>query len=96
MNYAPGRPSDCNHERADPPVIKESANFCDFFKPDRNAYDPKTEPSQSSAAADFDALFNGAPAESKTGSEHDPLNFDIKSPDEKKDDGNPLDSLFDE
>ncbi|HIG42767.1 MAG: hypothetical protein ABGY96_27925 [bacterium] len=96
LNYAPGRPADCNHERADPPVIKETANFCDYFKPNRSAFDPKTESSQISAVADFDSLFSDTSPASEAESTHDPHDFDIKSPEEKKDDGNPLDSLFDD
>ena len=96
LHYAPRRPSDCDHERADPPVIKESANFCDYFKPNRNAFDPKTESQQVSAEANFDALFGDAAAVDKDNEGDDPLAFDKKSPDDKKADGNPLDSLFDD
>ena len=52
----------CDEERADPPVIKENANFCDWFRPDAGAFSG-TRAEKSSAAADkLSALFGEAEA----------------------------------
>ncbi len=46
----------CDHERAEPPVIKESANFCDYFKP-ANRFDSKGATRAAAARSDLDSLF---------------------------------------
>ena len=57
-HYALAKPGECAHERADPPVIKESANFCEFFKPSFSAYNPNTAKANQAAGSEFDALFD--------------------------------------
>ena len=52
----------CEDERADPPVQKENANFCDFFKPRHNAYVEKRGQQANAARARLNALF-GTPDE---------------------------------
>lgn len=55
--YAPGKPGDCDHDRAEPPVEKESANFCDYFSPAfgrGRATDPDR---QDEARSKLDSLF---------------------------------------
>ena len=42
----------CDHDRADPPVIKESANFCDYFKP-ANRFDKAGAVRATSAKSDL-------------------------------------------
>lgn len=32
-HFEPEKRPYCDHDRAEPPVEKESANFCDYFKP---------------------------------------------------------------
>lgn len=54
--YAPGRPGDCDHDRADPPVEKENANFCEFFSP-TNAFVTSESQRKDSAKSEFSALF---------------------------------------
>ncbi|MBQ61062.1 MAG: hypothetical protein CMQ19_03200 [Gammaproteobacteria bacterium] len=49
----------CEHERAEPPVVKESASFCDFFKPASGRFSQDLSRKQDSARSDFDALFDG-------------------------------------
>ena len=46
----------CSHERAEPPVIKESANFCDYFKP-TNRFDAQHRSKSVSARTDLEDLF---------------------------------------
>lgn len=48
--------SSCDEERADPPTIKENANFCDWFAPRAGAYEKKTDKSDN-AKDKLDALF---------------------------------------
>ncbi|MDH3643348.1 MAG: hypothetical protein OES38_14695, partial [Gammaproteobacteria bacterium] len=47
----------CDEERADPPVIKEGANFCDWFRPNPVAYDPAVTSKAGDALGRLDALF---------------------------------------
>ena len=50
----------CAEDRADPPVIKENANFCEFFRPDRNAFNPNVTQASGAAKSRLDALFGDA------------------------------------
>jgi len=50
----------CAEDRADPPVIKENANFCEFFRPDRNAFNPNITQASGAAKSRLDALFGDA------------------------------------
>lgn len=63
-HYTPEKRPYCDHERAEPPVEKESANFCDYFKP-ANRFSEKELDRSDQAKSDLDALFGGGdPAES--------------------------------
>ena len=55
-NYAPDASISCTDERADPPVNKENANFCDYFRP-INAYRAGSRERQAGAKAKLDTLF---------------------------------------
>ena len=55
--FAPGRPQDCDHDRAEPPVEKASANFCEFFSPSTRAFDADDASERSAARSRADALF---------------------------------------
>ena len=55
-NYAPDASITCSDERTDPPVNKENANFCDYFRP-TNAYRAGSKERQAGAKARLDALF---------------------------------------
>ncbi len=59
-HYDPERTSQCFEDRADPPLQKENANFCDFFAPRSGAYEADTGQAKGSAKAELEALF-GAP-----------------------------------
>ena len=50
----------CAEDRADPPVIKENANFCEFFRPDRNAFNPNVTQANGAAKSRLDALSGDA------------------------------------
>ena len=60
----------CTDERADPPVNKENANFCDYFRP-TNAYRVGSRERQAGVKARLDALFGG----------DDPAGEDAECPD---------------
>ncbi|MEM8767662.1 MAG: hypothetical protein AAGE43_09485 [Pseudomonadota bacterium] len=53
----------CDDERADPPVIKENANFCDFFQPNRNAFDGARSDRGGAARDKLEALFGASDPE---------------------------------
>lgn len=57
--YAPGRPGDCDHDRAEPPVEKENANFCEYFAPSFNTWVSAEGQRKEAARSKFDALFGG-------------------------------------
>lgn len=59
--YQQGRPLDCDHDRADPPVEKEVANFCDYFSPRPNAFEPAGRAQQAAAAGKLASLFGEEP-----------------------------------
>ena len=48
---------DCDEDRADPPVIKESANFCEYFKPVSGRFKSETLGKQSAAVSSLNSLF---------------------------------------
>tara|TARA_E500000331_G_C17228899_1_gene701678 strand:+ start:1578 stop:1823 length:246 start_codon:yes stop_codon:yes gene_type:complete len=65
VNFRPNAHIQCDDERADPPNIKENANFCEFFKPASAAYDGASDTS-SSARSKLDALFDDGAGDSGT------------------------------
>ena len=82
-HYKPDLHQSCDHDRADPPVIKESANFCDYFKP-ANRFDAAGSRRAASAKSDLAALFGDEQGDKDSAEE--PSN-----PAKPK---NPLDDLF--
>lgn len=56
-HYAPGVTGQCEDDRADPPIHKETANFCDYFRPVFGAYRERTGTKRDTARARLDALF---------------------------------------
>jgi len=87
-HYAPRRPGDCDHDRAEPPVIKESANFCEYFTP-VNRFERGQDRARGAATDRLSALFGeddaGDPAGGDGGSDRE--NGGAKSK---------LDDLFDD
>ncbi|MAW29611.1 MAG: hypothetical protein CMP98_12495 [Gammaproteobacteria bacterium] len=60
--YAPGKTIDCEEERADPPMEKASANFCDFFRP-MNRFDSACLGRTDRARHQLDSLFGASEAD---------------------------------
>jgi len=52
----------CREERAESVRARDSANFCDYFRPRPNAYQPAAD-TAAAARAQLEALFGGAPAQ---------------------------------
>ena len=48
----------CADERAEPPVHKEGANFCDYFRPASNSYRAGRRERRERAQANLSALFS--------------------------------------
>ena len=59
VHYAPRLTGQCDDDRADPPVQKENANFCDFFRPLSGAYEDARGSRRDAARQQLDALFGG-------------------------------------
>ena len=55
-HYEPDKRPFCSHDRAEPPVVKENANFCDYFRPANRFVAANAERSDK-ARSDLDALF---------------------------------------
>ena len=51
----------CHEDRADPPLQKENANFCDFFAPRPDAFSPQTTTKSDTARGELDNLFGSTP-----------------------------------
>lgn len=70
-HYRKDLTGECDEERADPPVVKENANFCDWFRPNVRAF-AGARPARSASAQDkLNALFGEpddaeAPADEST------------------------------
>lgn len=86
-HYEPDKRPYCDHDRAEPPVEKENANFCDYFKP-VNRFDSAGVSRSDSAKSDLDALFGDGDA----GLPDD----DIDKPIDNDDPMNKLNDLFDD
>lgn len=56
-HYDPKRTMQCFEDRADPPLQKENANFCDFFAPRAGAFEAGTSTKSDAARGELDALF---------------------------------------
>ena len=57
-DYAPSVADACREDRADFVLEKEKANFCDYFKAHRNAYQKKDDSAAVQARADLAELFD--------------------------------------
>ena len=59
IHYSRDAVDQCREDRAEPPTVKESANFCDWFTPRRGAASDPERSRQDTARARLDALFGG-------------------------------------
>lgn len=59
-HYDPKVAEQCREERADPPLEKTRANFCDYLEPEPRAWQPpRRDPATERARAELEALFGG-------------------------------------
>jgi hypothetical protein len=75
-HYAPAKPDACDEEGAVPVHNKTTANFCDWFTPNPEAFDGRAQQAESTARAELSALFGGDATASPQGagaSGKDPL-----------------------
>lgn len=85
VNWDPKVSDQCREDRAEPPSDKTTANFCDYFKPDPEAYQGSGH-GESDQRSELEALFGSGPDEDGDAAGEDGGD---KRP------GNPLDDLFD-
>lgn len=60
--FDPTVPKQCREDDAEEVMDKERANFCEWFEPDPNAFDPARASEAAAAEAGLAALFGDAPA----------------------------------
>ncbi len=60
-HFDPSATMTCHEDRADPPLQKENANFCDFFTPRFGAFENTTADKSAAARDHLDALFEAEP-----------------------------------
>ncbi len=64
--YNPRISDRCDEPKAEHPLYVDRANFCDYFKPNANAYGRSNESKVQAAKSKLDALFGNASAEEET------------------------------
>jgi len=55
--YAPTKPKGCREDDAIEVRDKKVANFCDYFKPSANAYNPAEQQAEAASRSALDSLF---------------------------------------
>lgn len=97
--------SRCFEDRADPPMNKENANFCDYFRPDGGAFSSHRPQRSDTAHSRLDSLFasgddaaeeteqtTNAPTDTVDGAPEKETSVAVKTAEEQAKDR--LDSLF--
>jgi len=63
VNFDVSVPTQCREDDAEEVVEKDRANFCDWYAPSSNAYDPRGKSRQDKAGNELAALFGGEAVE---------------------------------
>ena len=87
----------CDEERADPPVTKENANFCEWFRPDSTAFVGSRVDKSDAAKDGLGALFSDDAAADTGVSESDNRSTDstnVSAPGKEEAARSRLDDLF--
>ena len=75
IHFDPQNASRCLDDRAEPPMQKENANFCEYWHGNNNAFKPTHQTSGGEAKAKLNALFgnsdDNAPGDSEHGADAD-------------------------
>lgn len=79
----------CSEDRAEDVSNKESANFCDYFSPNPNAYKAENKNRQSEAKSKLDALFG-----EQAGTKDKEINNEAPGPSKADQAKRSLDDLF--
>lgn len=58
--YDPSKAESCAEERADPPKDKQRANFCEYFEPRAQAFQPADTSAAERVKAELDKLFSNS------------------------------------
>jgi hypothetical protein len=66
-HYAPRLTDACDEDDAIEVRDKQSANFCDYFRPNPGAYTTKDNEAETAARAQLSALFDGASSDDSSG-----------------------------
>lgn len=80
MRYAPRLARGCDEDDAPDVRNKEAANFCDYYRPSRNAFDAERAGADAAARAELAKLF-GEPGAAESPGQHAPES----GPEPKKD-----------
>ena len=62
LDYDPEVPRQCREDDAEDVTDKEKVNFCEWFRPNPDAFDPALANAASQARSELDALFGSEPA----------------------------------
>ncbi len=62
-SWNPRYTSKCSHDHAEPPLDRERANFCQYFRPAAGAFRSAGTPAGESARTGLEALFGESPEE---------------------------------
>jgi len=92
-HYDEQRTTQCFEDRADPPINKDNANFCDFFAPRAGAFEPQSSTRSGNARGELDALFGGSAPDATPADQADPAGAD-DAPSEEELARRKLDDLF--
>ena len=86
-HYLPNKTPYCGDERADPPTVKENANFCDYFEP-ANRFNTRDAGPSGKAKSALDNLFDGA--------DNQPVSNPLYNDSDTSDPLNKFNGLFDD
>lgn len=73
-NYDPSVTKACTEDDAEEVRDKTGANFCDWFRPDPDAFDPKFGRADAQAREQLDRLFGGGDDGAESDDNEDPAN----------------------
>jgi hypothetical protein len=65
-SWNPRYTSKCSHDHAEPPLDRERANFCQYFRPAQSAFRNAGAPASETARTDLEALFGNSEEQAGT------------------------------
>jgi hypothetical protein len=68
-SWNPRYTSKCSHDHAEPPLDRERANFCQYFRPAPGAFRNAAAPASETARTDLEALFGNSQEHTETGAD---------------------------